>query len=110
MKLKQLVTGYRYTNNSTQTTCHCGADYIGSTIRHLFTRSNEHRSDILHNHNTNCDQSNFNDSFSFSILETYIPSYFKLIVTEAIYIRTYKPTLNTMHTSNKYHSHTLKIL
>ena len=117
VKLKQLVTSsYRNTTRNNSTACHCiykyvckvcGADYIGSTMRHLLTRTKEHHSDILHNHDT-CNQPHFNNSFS--ILENYIPSYFKLLVTEDNYIRIFKPKLNTMHTSNRTYKHTLKIL
>ena len=86
----------------------CNEIYIGSTTRHLLTRASEHKRDSLGSHHNGC--SGITDFYtSFSIIRNHITTYKKLRATEAIYIKTHNPSLNTMHNTKQRKNFILKL-
>ena len=86
----------------------CKKTYIGSTTRHLIARINEHEKDYIHQHHITCNQSNALKSF-FTVVANNIRNKRKLLIAEAIHIKTEKPYMNTLHTAiDTYHTHILK--
>ena len=85
----------------------CKACYVGCTIRHLKTRSSEHRTQknkTMGKHTKSC-QSTITDA-DFDILASTSRGQDYLETLEALYIRQYKPKINT---KDEYRSRELSI-
>ena len=88
----------------------CGADYIGSTCRHLIARIGEHQDDHINGHMTLCQVNNINLEACFGVIHNNIKSYRRMLIFEALYIKRYKPILNTQHMSEHRNQYILKVI